>query len=131
MFITHVFDDPLYEFISCLIRLLEGKDEVSFIWYGEPGGIAWRVYRNRQEKHNAVFVLDDFRESYGEEIKKMDRKVEFEMNIQQFVLIGYYQMKKLFALLKEKSYAIDRQSEFPFELFWKMEALVEATYRVK
>jgi len=131
MFITHVFGDPLDEFISCLIRLLEGKEEVNFIWYGEPGGTIWRIQRNRLEKHKAIFTLDDFSEGYGEEIKETDRMVEFEMNIQPFVLIGYYQMKKLFALLKEKSYAHDRQREFPFDLYRKLEALVEASYRVK
>jgi hypothetical protein len=128
--ITHVFGDPIYDFISGLIGLLEGKDEVSFIWYGEPGGNAWHIKRNRQEKHKAIFTIDEFGESYGEEIKEMDRVVEFEMKIQQFVLIGYYQMKKLFVLLKEKSYASNRQSEFPFELFKKLETFVEATYKV-
>jgi hypothetical protein len=129
MIITHVFGDPIYNFISSLIGLLEGKDEVSFIWYGEPGGNAWHIKRNRQEKHKAIITIYEFGESFGDEIKEMDRILEFEMKIQQFVLIGYYQMKKLFALLKGKAYASDRQSKFPFELFKKLDILVEATYK--
>jgi hypothetical protein len=130
MVITHVFGDPIYDFISCLIGLLEGKDEVSFIWYGEPGGNIWHIKRNRQEKHKATFTIDDFGESYGESIKETDRVVVFEMKIQQFVLIGYYQMKKVFSLLKEKSYAANRQGEFPFEQFKKLETLLEVAYKV-
>ena len=130
MVISHAFGDPLADFIAVLIGLMEGKNELSFIWYGEPGGVTWLINRKKEEKHKALFILDEFSESYGEEIKQLDRFVAFEMKIQQFVLIGYFQMKKLFFLLKEKKYAESRKSEFPFDHFKELETLIETKYEI-
>ncbi len=123
MTISHVFGDPIRDFIEATIALLKGISTVEFTWWREPGGNRWKMTRNPDASHKVKITVTDFPTSYGDLITQEEILVEFEIKISQFSTLVYYQVKKIASLLREKSFEKNRSSEFPYSEFCKLEAL--------
>jgi hypothetical protein len=68
-------------------------------------------------------VVTEFSSCYGELIKEEITAVEFEIKISHFSTLIYYQMKKISALLKDKSFEKNRSGCFPHADLCKLESL--------
>lgn len=115
--ITHIFGDPYYDFMKSLSQLMDNRKEITFFWYGEPGGEKIFIRRIQDRQHMVNVRIDGFYETYGEEVKGFEKTIEFEIREKQLITIAYYQLKKIDTLLKEKSFASDRVGDFPFRGF--------------
>ncbi|MDI3319268.1 hypothetical protein [Pinibacter soli] len=124
--ITHVFNDPYTDLISALSALLNGQDDVSFFWLGEPGGQRIKISRLSSQQHKALVTIEDFGESFHEEPKSFDLKLEIEMKIKQLITLFYFQLCKTNALLQDTRFAKDRAKEFPFQAFHQFDRLVKS-----
>lgn len=124
--ITHVFNDPYEVFIHSLISLMNGQKSTEFFWYDEPGGEKIEITR-LDSHHDAVLVdIHGFYDGFGEAPEDFERTVSFEIKLKSLLTISYMQLKKTFQLLKERSYAKDRGSKFPFQKFAEFEKAVAA-----
>ncbi len=121
--ISHVFSDPIYDLISATISILKGASEIEFFWWGEPGGNHWKVVKNQEKRYQVIITITEFPSCYGDLITEEKILVEFEIKISHFAALIYYQMKKIEALLAEKSFEKDRSGEFPYAEFRKLESL--------
>jgi len=115
--ITHVFGDPYSDFVGSLSKLIDKKTETTFFWYSEPGGSRIEITRIRDRQNVINIKVDSFSESFGDEVKTYERVVDFEIKETAFVILSYFQLKKIKCLLQEPSYAKERQGEFPFREF--------------
>jgi hypothetical protein len=123
--ISHAFADPMEDLVSATISLLKGTSEIEFIWWHEPGGTQWKIVRNNDERHKAIVTVEELSSSYGDSIIQGKILAEFEIKINHFSTLIYYQMKKIETLLKEKSFEKNRSGEFPYAEFRKLEAFFE------
>lgn len=105
--ISHVFSHPFVDIMKVVTDLINHQNETSFIWYGEPGGIKFEIQRIMTKQHKMVVSVYDFVEAYGYE-PKYNTLIEFEIEIKQFVIIFYTQLKKTFMLLNDRQYAHNR-----------------------
>ncbi|MBD2311922.1 hypothetical protein H6G20_09655 [Desertifilum sp. FACHB-1129] len=124
--ISHVFGDPIGDFIEATIALLRGALDVEVVWWDEPGGNRWKMMRNSDQKHRVQITLTEFLSSYGDEITQERTLIEFEIKISHFSALVYYQMKKITALLKEKSFEKNRSGEFPYAALCNLESFFNA-----
>ena len=122
LIISHVFGDPIGDFIEATIALLKGALSVEVIWRDEPGGNQWKMTRNSDQKHRVQITVTEFSSSYGDEIAQEILLVAFEIKISHFSTLVYHQMKKVAALLKEKSFEKNRSGEFPYAAFRNLES---------
>lgn len=124
--ISHVFSDPIYDFIEAAISLLKGASDIEFTWWDEPGGNRWKIARDSNQRHKVRIVVTEFLSCYGHEIDRERILTEFEIKISHFSALVYYQMAKIAALLKEKSFEKNRSGEFPYPEFSKLESFFSA-----
>jgi hypothetical protein len=122
--ITHVFGNPYFDLIQALLGLMEGKEQVSFFWYGEPGGNKIEITRLKSEQHKVRVDVNEFRDSFGDEIKEFEKIIGFEIKLRGLVTLCYLQLKKTFLLMKDREYAEDRGG-FPFDEFKKFEEVAK------
>ncbi|MBK7885260.1 MAG: hypothetical protein IPJ81_16880 [Chitinophagaceae bacterium] len=122
IFNTHIFNNPIEELISAINKILKGEENVSFIWHREPGGHSWKIVKDKKADILNI-TIDKFS---GDEIRNTETLVEFKIKVRQFIILVYYQMKKIAELLKDKSYNSqgNRNEDFPFAIFTEMEKLV-------
>jgi hypothetical protein len=120
--ISHVFGDPIGDLISATVSLLKGASEVEFVWWHEPGGTQWKIVRSNDERHNILVTVIELSSDYGDPITQDTILAKFEIKVSHFSTFIYYQMKKISALLKEKSYEKNRSGEFPYAEFRKLES---------
>ena len=123
--ISHAFGDPFFDLMKSLSQLIDKHDEVTFFWFGEPGGQRVQIKRIKNRHHMIKVNVDVFYESYGDQIKRFEKAVEFELKEKQLITLAYYQLKKIETLLREKSYAADRR-DFPFSDFTQLENKVKS-----
>jgi hypothetical protein len=123
--ISHVFGDPYVDFMNALKKLMKGNDNVTFFWYGEPGGEKIDIIRIPNRRDKVHLAIAGFSESYGAEIKDFSKRAEFEMKFESLLIVAYFQLKKTFLLMKDRSYAKDRQNDFPFNEFALFERVVK------
>ncbi|MCU0540975.1 MAG: hypothetical protein MUE44_02150 [Oscillatoriaceae cyanobacterium Prado104] len=126
LYISHVFGDPIGDFIDATIAILKGASAVEFIWWDEPGGNRWQIIRNPQQHHQVTVIITEFSSAYGKPIDREKILVEFEIKISHFSTVVYFQMKKIAALLREKSFEKNRSGEFPYAEFQKLESFFNA-----
>jgi hypothetical protein len=109
--VTSVIGDPLYDFIQSLITLIKGEKQTSFTWYDEPGGVVWDIQQLPDAKHVLAIRIDEFFDSgkHDQGFKNLTTLTQFNITLQQFLLIGFYQMKKLADLLRDRQYASNRR----------------------
>lgn len=122
--ITHVFGDPYYDLIRALIDLLNGKENVVFFLFGEPGGEKVEITRIKTQQHKVQVTINGFPESFGEEIKEFYQTTEFEIKLRQFLSIFYFQLKKTAVLMQEQAFAKTRDY-FPYNDFYEFESLLK------
>jgi hypothetical protein len=120
--ISHALSDPIGDLVSATISLLKGVSEIEFIWWHEPGGTQWKIVRSNDELHKIIVTVTELFSDYGHPITQDKILVEFEIKVSQFSTLIYYQMKKISALLEEKSYEKNRFGEFPYAEFRKLES---------
>jgi hypothetical protein len=120
--ISHAFGDPIGDLISATISLLKGASEVEFVWWHEPGGTQWKIVRSNNGHHKIIVTVIKLSSDYGDPITQETILAKFEIKVSHFSTIIYYQMKKISALLKEKSYEINRSGEFSYADFRKLES---------
>lgn len=125
LIISHVFGDPYIDFMEALTKLIKGNNNSTFYWYREPGGEKFEIKRLSDRRDKVCVSITGFNESYGSEIKDYKKTVEFEIKLENLLIVAYFQLKKIFLLLKDKDYAKDRQKDFPFEDFIKFEQIVK------
>jgi hypothetical protein len=65
--------------------------------------------------------MQSFGGDFDEVDKDFERTVSFEIKLKALLIISYMQLKKTFLLLKDRSYAKDRGSDFPFHKFAEFE----------
>ena len=122
--ITHIFNDPIDEFISALSRLIKGENLVTFFWYGEPGGERVEIERLKDKTQILNIRFDGFYESFGDEIEDYEPTIHFEITERQFLITAYYQLKKMEGLLADPAFAKNRNGNFPFQRFKTLESEV-------
>jgi hypothetical protein len=120
--ISHAFGDPIGDLISATISLLKGASEVEFVWWHEPGGTQWKIVRSNDEHHKIIVTVIELSSDYGDPITQDTILAKFEIKVSHFSTLIYYQMKKISALLKEKSYEKNRSGEFSDADFRKLES---------
>ncbi|BAU14722.1 hypothetical protein LEP3755_52730 [Leptolyngbya sp. NIES-3755] len=122
--ISHSFGNPIGDLIEATVLMMKGDSTVELTWWNEPGGNRWRMTRNPAKRHLMKVVVTEFPShySFGDEVAGEIMLVEFEIKINQFAKLVYYQMKKLAALLKEKSFEKNRSGDFPYQAFFKLES---------
>lgn len=123
--ISHVFSDPYYDLIYAIEKVINKESEFSFYWYGEPGGEKLKFTRIKNDTNIIKIEILGFTESYGEEIKNYNQTLTFFIKEHQFVILFYLQLKKIFLLLKDNEYAKNRQNDFPFQEFKKLDSIVQ------
>lgn len=120
--ISHAFGDPIGDLVSATTSLIKGASEVEFIWWHEPGGTQWKIVRSNDEHHKIIVSVIELSSDCGHPITQDKILLEFEIKVSHFATLIYYQMKKISALLKEKSYEKNRSGEFPYAEFHKLES---------
>jgi len=131
LIISHVFGDPYLDFIIALSHLINKQNEVTFFWYSEPGGQRIKIKRIKEHQHIINITVAGFHNYFEEEIKDLNKTVEFEIKEKAFLTISYLQLKKIHLLLKDKSYAKERGREFPFREFKQFEIKVKEYLELK
>lgn len=122
---SHTFSDPLTDFSNLCLALLANSAEEELIWYSEPGGYKWDIRQNQKEQHKISVDIQEILDEFGEKITKTKPLLNFEIKTTQFIKLIYHQLLKISELLKEKSYAKNRQEEFPFDLFNELQSKIE------
>lgn len=126
---THIHNNPIEELITAINKILKGENHCSFNCYQEPGGYLWEINKEKKEEVLTI-TIKEFNEGWGDEYTNAKLLSEFKVQASQFVVLVYYQMKKLAMLLKEKDYNKLGSSnrDFPFTAFKEMERLVQVKY---
>ncbi|TWF40331.1 hypothetical protein FHW36_10413 [Chitinophaga polysaccharea] len=122
--ISSVLSDPMYDITSLLLALLNNEDKVEMQWFEEPGWSIFRVIRDKTQRHILSVEIGNATDQYGSEYEKV---VGFSIKQKQFLIIMFYQLKKSYHLLMEKSFAKDRQGEFPYDRYKKLVEKIEVT----
>ncbi len=122
--ITHVFGDPYWDFMEALSQLIKGERVVTFFWFGEPGGERIEIERLKDRQHFLNIRIDGFYESFGDEIEDFEPTIHFEIKERQFLILSYYQLKKIEVLLSDTSFAKNRGGDFPLKRFKAFESEV-------
>ncbi|WP_224994603.1 hypothetical protein [Cesiribacter sp. SM1] len=128
--ISHVFSDPYFDFIRALSSIINNQDHTDLVWYGEPGGEKIEISRLKDKKDKVAITISSFQESFGEEVKEYKKAAVFQMQVRQLILISYYQLKKIFQLLKDSEYSKNRHQDFPFQEYLKFEKLAQEYLKI-
>ena len=118
--ISHCFGDPLSELIQITINLIDKSTQEVACWYSEPGGHRWSFSRDPENQHKINIEIEEILDEVYEEIKNTETVLKFTIKESQLVQLFMTQMDKIFELLKDKQYAKDRQSDFPFDIYKKL-----------
>ncbi|MDH4473665.1 MAG: hypothetical protein QE487_13730 [Fluviicola sp.] len=121
--ITHVFGDPYSDLIQALSSLIKGEKKVSFYWYAEPGGHRIELQKIMTSQHKVIFSISEFQESFSDEPKEFELKIEFELKLKQLTTLFYLQLHKTYVLLRDSEFAKNRMNDFPFREFHQFEKL--------
>jgi hypothetical protein len=123
--ITHVFSDPYSDLIQALSNLINGQKEVTFYFYGEPGGQRFEVKKITTKQDKVVVSINEFAELFYQEPKDYDLIITFEVKLTQLIAVFYFQLQKTHLLLRDKEFSENRAINFPFQEFHKFEKLAK------
>ena len=123
--ITHAFGEPYFDFIKSLSQLINKQMESTFFWYSEPGGNKIEIKRIKDRQHILNIKIVEFNNSFGEQLKEFEEILEFEIKEKHLITLAYFQLKKIETLLQDKSFAIHRSNNFPFQDFMLFENKVK------
>ena len=123
--ITHIFsEDPIQECMFSLMKIMKGEKVAEFNWYGEPGGERIILQEIPTERHMVNVRIEQFESDFGNEIKEVEKGIEFSIKKSLLVTMFYYEFKKISELLRDKHYGEKRNSNFHFESFKLFEKTV-------
>lgn len=123
--ITHVFNDPYSDLIQALSNLINGEKEVTFYFYGEPGGQRFDVNKIMTQQDIVKVSIKEFAELFYEKNKKYNLTITFEIKLKQLITILYLQLQKTHFLLRDKYFSENRAKDFPFLEFYNFEKLAK------
>ena len=123
--ISSVFSEPLYDVAKLLLSLLNNEDEMAMHWSDEPGWSIFQISRDKTQRHILSVEIGIAEDRDGSQYEKM---VDFRIKQKQFLIIMFYQLKKNFHLLTEKSFAKDREGEFPYAYYKELVKRIAATF---
>lgn len=123
--ISSVFSEPLYDVAKLLLSLLSNEDEMTMHWADEPGWSIFQISRDKTQRHILSVEIGIAEDRDGSQYEKM---VDFRIKQKQFLIIMFYQLKKNFHLLSEKSFAKDREGEFPYDYYKELVKKIAVTY---
>lgn len=123
--ISSVLSEPLYDVTKLLLSLLDNEDEVTMHLFDEPGWSIFRISRDKTQRHILLVEIGISADRDGCQYEKM---VDFRIKQKQFLIILFYQLKKIFHLLSEKSFAKDREGEFPYDYYKELVKRIAVTY---
>ncbi|RPD42249.1 hypothetical protein [Chitinophaga barathri] len=118
--------DPLYDIASLLLSLLNNENEIRIMWWEEPGWNSLWVKRDDTQHHILSIEIGSSLDQHGKE--KYEKIAGFQIKLKQFLVIMFYQLKKIYHLLPEKSFATEREGEFPYELYDKLIEKISMTF---
>ncbi|WP_400191743.1 hypothetical protein [Hymenobacter sp. B81] len=124
--ITYVLGDPYYDFMHALMRLINGQQDTSFIWYDEPGGEKITLTKRKTDPEMVWVDVQRFNEGEEKEITDFKPTVSFEIKLRALIIVAYLQLKKTALLLADRNFARVRGSGFPFQKFNEFEKSVGA-----
>ena len=113
--ITHAFHNPYEELMKALRGIINGQKETECFLYDEPGGVKMEFHKSENNKIRVkINRLED--EYYSRKEAKENKIIaDFIINEYEFLIKVYFQLKKIFYLLKNKDYSKDRGGRFPFD----------------
>lgn len=65
---THIFGNPLAAYVQLLTGLAAGETEVKMVWYDEPGGTVWRLFRKKGDDTEIKVTINTFDTGYCDSI---------------------------------------------------------------
>lgn len=123
--ISSVLSSPVYDITSLLLSLLNNENEININWFEEPGWSVIRVTRDNTERHILSVEVGSSIDQQGNDYKK---RVDFKIKFKQLLVIMFYELKKNYHLLSEKSFAEGREKEFPYEFYNKLVRKITAEF---
>jgi len=123
--ISSALSSPFYDIKNLLLALLNNEDEIRIKWFEEPGWSVIRVTRGNTERHILSVEVGSCIDQQGNDYKKV---VDFKIKFKQLLVIMFYQLKKNYHLLTEKSFAKEREKEFSYELYNKLVEKIRADF---
>lgn len=124
--ITHVFNDPYSDAMNAL-QLLLNKQDSSFCWFSEPGGIKIELQRDKCHEKIHIRIYNIITEQYSSDNitdKDIELITNFDIELRQLLILFYYQFKKTLILLENQEYAKNRSHYFPYDDFIKFEKIL-------
>mgnify|MGYP003384616724 CR=1 FL=1 len=112
---THIFSNPLIELLESLVELLKGEKKSTFYWYDEPG--SYKVeFEIEPSQHHLVIINITEHASTGEwnENDTTIFEYRFYTKLQLFSACVFGELGKLNELMKVRTYAENRNSEYPY-----------------
>lgn len=113
---THIFGSPLDVMLDGISEFLDGKNEVNFTWYDEPGTYDWFIKRDDKQHHIInveIIEYEDVELDLPKEPAKSEicRKTSFEVKTNIFCTCILKQVEKIEALMNERSYRDRREPD--------------------
>lgn len=119
--ISSVLSSPVYDFTNMLLSLLNKENNIAISWFLEPGWSIFKISRNMKMQH---LIRIEIGESIDQEGNGYEKMLEFEIKQKQFIIVGFFQLKKIFNLLQDTHFLKNRENNFPFEAYQKLSARI-------
>ena len=130
--ISPIFNCAYFELIEALLKIVNEQKETECFLYDEPTRVGIKMgFSKIGSKNNRIHIkINSFEELYetfisikqhSKEPKESKLMVEFTMGKNELLIKMYFQLKKIFCLLKDKEYSKDRGKYFPFEEYKRFE----------
>lgn len=126
---THVFDNPVETLLNYLTKLLDGENNINFIWYSEPDHHQCKFEKNKTQQHKLQASLTNCLNLYSIEALKLETIV-FTVKTKVFMTSVLKQMEKIMDLMAEKSYREGRE-QFPYKAFSGFKSAFDKLYGKK
>ena len=119
--ITHVIGDPYADLLRALDGLMDRAEDISFVWYTEPGGYWIEIIRVPCLPDNVTVSIYRFEDHIYASREPEEAVIIFETSVLTLVALFYLQLKKTFLLLQNNQFAENRAQYFPFREFMRFE----------
>lgn len=125
--LTHVFNNPIAEFLNAFTSLLNSVKTSRCILFDEPGAYKWEMELNSEQQHIIDIQVSEY-ESCGEwnETDRQISEFEFSVKLQHISACIYSELIRLNELMKIKTYKLNRNHEYPAN---DIKAFIEAYER--
>lgn len=124
--ITHVFGAPYSDLIQALTDLINGQNNVTLFWYGEPGGHRIEINKLTTQQNKVTVSVNEFEGDFDKESKHYSLVTTFDIKLKQLITIFYLQLQKAHFLLRDKQFSDKRAQDFPFQAFHQFEKVAKS-----